>query len=203
MASYNRFDDETHNLDEAEVERLRERREVKRRDVMFIAKMLIYHVAACIIYIIIFSPASDAEMVHDTSGEAYILSFFSLLAIVLFSFIVSLELSSKGELRRDFTDRMKTESFDLKVYLSYTKRHLGRYGVIYLIFQIPFVIFHLLFGFEYVRPTVIDNLYTMDAGLMELTRFAPLGAVLNVLLFVGLLALFNYITLKRWKSEML
>lgn len=203
MANYKRYDDEPHNVDEAEVARLREKREIKRQDVLFIAKLLIYHIVACIIYIIIFSPASDAEVAHDTRGEAYILAFFSLLAITLFSFIISLELSSKGELRREFTDRMKTESFNAKVYLSYTQRHLVRYGVIYFIFQIPYVVFHLLFGFEYVRPIVVDNLYTMDAGLMELTRFAPLGAVLNVMLFVGLLALFNYLTLKRWKSEIL
>ena len=203
MANYNKYDDVAHNVDEAEVARLRAKREVKRQDVMFIAKMLIYHIAACIIYIIIFSPASDAEVVHDTRGEAYILTFFALIALVLFSFIISLELSSKGELRREFTDRMKTERFGLAIFLSYTKRSLVRYSVIYLIFQLPFVIFHLFFGFEYVRPTVIDNLYTMDAGLMELTRFAPLGAVLNVLLFAGLLALFNYLTLKRWKREIL
>lgn len=203
MSNYPRYDEETRNVDEAEAERIRLRRQVKRRDVLFMAKLLAYHLAACVVYIIMFSPASDAEIAHDTSGEIGILVFFSTVALALFSIIISLELSSSGELRREFTDRMKTEKFTLSLFLSYTKQSLIRYCVIYLIFQIPFVIFHLFFGFGYTHPTVIDNLYTLDAGLMELVRFAPLGALLNVLLFALLLTLFRYLTFMRWKKDIL
>ena len=203
MSNYNKYSDEVNNFDPAEVERLRQKREKKRRELIFIAKMFLYHLAACVIYIIIFSPSTDAEVAHDTNGESYILAFFSVLAITLFSFIISLEISSSGETQREFTNRMKTESLSPALFFSYVKERLIGYSVIYLIFQLPFAVFHLFFGFEYVRPTVIDNLYTMDAGLMELIGIGFVGAILNVLLFAALLTLFNYLTFRRWKSEIL
>lgn len=203
MSNYNKYSDEVNNFDPAEVERLRQKREKKRHELLFIAKMFLYHLAACVIYIIIFSPSTDAEVAHDTNGESYILAFFSVLAITLFSFIISLEISSNGETQREFTNRMKTESLSPALFFSYVKERLIGYSVIYLIFQLPFAAFHLFFGFEYVRPTVIDNLYTMDAGLMELIGIGFVGAILNVLLFAALLTLFNYLTFRRWKSEIL
>ena len=203
MSNYNKYTDEVNNVDPLEVERLRKKNETKRRDILFAAKMLIFHIAACVIYIIIFSPSTDAEIAHDTKGEAAILAFFSVIAIAIFSFIISLETSAKDDLRREYSDRMKNEGLTRDMFFSHVKNFLIRYGVIYLIFQLPFVIFHHFFGFGYLYPTVIDNLYTMDAGLMELTGIGVLGALLNVILFCGLLTFFNYLTFKRWKSEIL
>ena len=203
MKNIDRYDEEVKNIDLEEVARQKARVAKKKKLILFTAKLFIYHLAACVLYIVMFSPATGAEVAHDTNGEAGILSFFCILAIALFSLFISFELSSKGELRRDFTELMKTESFTPALFWSLSSENVVRYGIVYFIFQLPFAIFHHFFGFEYVYPSVIDNLYTLDAGLMELTGIGILGAVLNTLLFTALHALFRFMTYRRWKSEIL
>lgn len=203
MKGIDKYDEEVKNVDEEEVARIKAKTAAKKSLLLFAAKLFVYHIAACILYIIMFSPSTDAEIAHDTGGEAALLAFFCTVAIALFSLFISFELSSKGELRRDFTELMKTEKFSLRLFWSLSGKPIVRYGIIYLIFQLPFAVFHHFFGFEYVYPTVIDNLFTLDAGLMELTGIGILGAVLNALLFSALHALFRYMTYRRWKKEIL
>ena len=203
MRDIDKYDEEVKNVDEEEVARIKAKTATKKSLLLFAAKLFVYHIAACIVYIIMFSPSTGAEVAHDTGGEAGLLAFFSVIAIALFSLFISFELSSKGELRRDFTELMKTEKFSLNLFRSLSGKPIVRYGIIYLIFQLPFAVFHHFFGFEYVYPTVIDNLFTLDAGLMELTGIGILGAVLNALLFSALHALFRYMTYRRWKKEIL
>ena len=125
------------------------------------------------------------------------------IMFTFFSLFISFELSSKGELRREFTDIMKTEKMSARLLWSLSGKPIVRYGIVYFLFQLPFVIFHHFFGFEYVAPTVIDNFYTLDAGFMELTGIGILGAVLSTLMFTVLHALFRFMTYRRWKSEIL
>ena len=155
MRNIDRYDEEVKNIDIAEVERLKRKRDDQRAALLFAAKLFVFHIAAFVIYVIIFSPASDAEVAHDTSGEAGIIAFFSALAITFFSFFISLELSSKGELRRDFTDRMKKEKMSLKLFWELSGRPILTYAVIYFIFQLPFVVFYHFFGFSYVYHLIL------------------------------------------------
>ena len=203
MKNIDKYDEEVKNVDAEEVARNKVKFAEKKALLLFSAKLFIYHLAACVLYIIMFSPATGAEVAHDTNGEAGILTFFCVIAITLFSLFISFELSSKGELRRDFTDLLKIEPMTLKLIWSLSRKPIVRYGIIYFIIQLPFAVFHHFFGFEYVYPTVIDNLFTLDAGLMELTGIGILGAVLNALLFTVLHALFRYMTYRRWKKEIL
>lgn len=203
MKNIDKYDEEVKNVDAQEVARIKQKTAEKKSLILFAAKMFIFHIAACILYIIMFSPSTGAEVAHDTGGEAGLLAFFSVLAITFFSLFISFELSSKGELRRDFTDLMKSEKMSAKLFWSLSGKPIVRYGIIYFVFQLPFAIFHHFFGFEYVYPTVIDNLYTLDAGLMELTGIGILGAILNALLFTALHALFRFMTYIRWKKEIL
>ena len=203
MKNIDKYDEEVKNIDTEEVARFKAKIAERKALLLFSAKLFIYHLAACVLYIIMFSPATGAEVAHDTNGEAGILSFFCVIAISLFSLFISFELSSKGELRRDFTDLLKIESMTPKLLWSLSRKPIIRYGIIYLVIQLPFVVFHHFFGFEYVYPTVIDNFYTIDAGLMELTGIGIVGAILNTLLFTVLHALFRFMTYRRWKSEIL
>ena len=203
MRDIDKYDEEVKNIDLEEVERIKQKTAAKKSLILFATKLFIYHLAACVVYIVMFSPSTGAEVAHDTGGEAGLLTFFCLLAITLFALFISFELSSKGELRRDFTDLMKSENFTSKIFWSLSGKPIVRYGIIYFVFQIPFAIFHHSFGFEYVYPTVIDNLYTMDAGLMELTGIGIVGAVLNTLIFTVLHTLFRFMTYRRWKREIL
>ena len=203
MKNIDKYDEEVKNIDTEEVARFKAKIAERKALLLFSAKLFIYHLAACVLYIIMFSPATGAEVAHDTNGEAGILSFFCVIAISLFSLFISFELSSKGELRRDFTDLLKIESMTPKLLWSLSRKPIIRYGIIYLVIQLPFVVFHHFFGFEYVYPTVIDNFYTIDAGLMELTGIGIVGAILNTLLFTVLHALFRFMTYRRWKREIL
>ena len=203
MKNIDKYDEEVKNIDTEEVARFKAKIAERKALLLFSAKLFIYHLAACVLYIIMFSPATGAEVAHDTNGEAGILSFFCVIAISLFSLFISFELSSKGELRRDFTDLLKIEPMTLKLLWSLSRKPIIRYGIIYFVIQLPFAVFHHFFGFEYVYPTVIDNFYTIDAGLMELTGIGIVGAILNTLLFTVLHALFRFMTYRRWKSEIL
>ena len=203
MKNIDKYDEEVKNIDTEELSRIKAKTAEKKSLLLFSAKLFIYHLAACVLYIIMFSPATGAEVAHDTNGEAGILTFFCVIAITFFSLFISFELSSNGELRRDFTDLLKIESMTPKLLWSLSRKPIIRYGIIYFVIQLPFVVFHHFFGFEYVYPTVIDNFYTIDSGLMELTGIGIVGAILNTLLFTALHTLFRFITYRRWKREIL
>ena len=203
MKNIDKYDEEVRNVDEAEVQRLKQKRAEKKALIRFTAKMILYHLALCVFYIILFSPASNAEVAHDTGAEVNLLAFFCVFAISLFAFFISLELSSDGDLQREFTGLMKSHNMSFVLFYKLSGKPIIRYGIVYFIFQLPFVVFHHFFGFEYVYPTVIDNLYTIDAGLMELTGIGIVGAILNTLLFTLLHAFFRFTTYRRWKNDIL
>lgn len=203
MKNIDKYDEEVKNVDPKEVARIGAKNTRKRKAILFAAKLFIFHLVALLLYIFTFSTAADAEVAHGTGLEGRVLFTFSLIAIAFFALFISFELSSKGELRREFTDLMKKEQFSVKLALELSRDELCYYSAVYFAFQIPFAIFHHIFGFEYRYPTVIDNFFTMDAGLMELTGIGFLGALLNTLLFTFLMMLFRYLTYLRWKNEIL
>ena len=130
MKNIDKYDEEVKNIDTEELSRIKAKTAEKKSLLLFSAKLFIYHLAACVLYIIMFSPATGAEVAHDTNGEAGILTFFCVIAITIFSLFISFELSSKGELRRDFTDLLKIESMTPKLLWSLSRKPIIRYGII-------------------------------------------------------------------------
>ena len=203
MRDIDKYDEEVKNIDLEEVARQKQKRADIKARMLFFGMMLVYHIVACIVYTVTLSPTAEAQMIYGRESEARLLAFFSVVAIAMFAFITSLELIMNGEARDNFTDRMKGEKLSPKLFWSLSKKSILSCGIMYFIFQFPYAVFHHFFGFEYVSPIIIDNLYTLDAGLMELTRLGIVGAVLNTLLFSAFHALIRYFTYVRWKKDIL
>ena len=124
MNNIDRYDEEVKNVDPDEVERIKRKKSRIRQRILFAAKLAIYHIAAWVLYVIIFSPATDAEVAHDTGAESSVLVFFCLLATVFFSgvftsFRTALRRLSNGDLSGHAPDKsrplkgMPTASFIL------------------------------------------------------------------------------------------
>ena len=203
MKNLDRFDDEAKvgNIDTAELEKQKVRTAQIKRRIMFFVKLFLYHFASMIIYGIALSSTVSADVYEERGAAKTILAVFSLLAIVLFAFIISLELNSDGDQKRSFLSMIGEQKFSpaLAIKLSYPSAIF--YTVIYFAFQLPMCIFHHFFGFDALLVTMFEQYYIMDIGFMELFSFGILGTIVNCILFIAALLLFNFMTYSRWNGE--
>ena len=203
MNNIDRYDDQAmqQNVDLAELARKKEKSEKRKRKLLFSAKLFGYHIIAYILYVFIFSTTSDAEVAHETGLEQNILAFFCTLSILLFSFVISFELSWDGDACRSYKNILKSEPYRIKLPFRLSLDFILPYSIIYFVMQIPGILFHHFFGYSYTNPIIIDAFYTMDIGFMELTGISLLGAVINTILFAVFLIGIRFFIYYGWKRE--
>ena len=203
MKNIDRYDDEAMrvNVDQAEVERQKEKRARIKRRMLFTVKLFGYHIVAFVLYVFLFSTASDAEVAHETGLEKNVLALVGALAIFFFALFISLELSWNGDARREFKNILKTTPYSVKLPLTLSLDAILPFSIIYFVFQIPAALFHHFFGYSYTDPIIIDSFYTMDMGFMELTGVGFLGAVINTILFAVFLIGIRFFIYRGWKLE--
>ena len=203
MKNLDRFDDEVRggNIDTAALEKQKSRTAQIKRSILFFVKLFLYHFATMIIYGIVLSSTVSADVYEERGAAVYILTVFSLLAIVLFSFIISLELNADGDRKRKFLDLVSEQKLSLNLALKLSRTDAAVYTAIYFAFQLPMCIFHHFFGFDALLVTMFEQYFIMDIGFMELTTLGILGTLINCILFAAALLLFNIMTYYRWNNE--
>ena len=203
MKNLDRFDDEVRggNIDAAELEKQKSRTARIKRSIMFFVKLFLYHFATMIVYGIVLSSTVSSDVYEERGAAKTILAVFSLLAILLFAFIISLELSSDGERKRSFLALIGGQELSPALAIKLSRTDATVYTAIYFAFQLPMCIFHHFFGFDALLVTIFEQYFIMDIGFMELSTLGIVGTVINCLLFVVPLLSFNMLTYYRWKNE--
>lgn len=204
MKNLDRFDDEVRKegtpTDEAVAKQKSRTAQIK-RGILFFVKIFLYHFATMIAYGVALSSIVSRDVYEEMGAAKYILVGFSCFAVLLFSFIISLELNADSERKRKFLSLISEQEMSLSLAIKLSRSDAIVYTAIYLVFQLPMCIFHHSFGFDALLATAFEKYYIMDIGTMEFFSFGILGTVINCILFAVPLVLFNVLTYYRWKNE--
>ena len=200
MSNLNRYDYETldANVDKEALAAEKAKRIETKRRMLFVFKTVIAHIVALAAYLVVFSNTGDFESYYDESEERIVLTIFSAIAVAVFGALNSIELFRSSDKKEAF---IKDRPFERKKNISLALGEVRTYTILYAIFQLPAAIYHLFAGFDYIETSIFEHFFVLDMGLMELCRFAPLGIVLNCIIFAAFLFLFRLNVCRRWQKD--
>ena len=203
MRDIDRFDEHANWNEPSEQDILRARQKKLRfkQSLRFLIKNFLYHAVTLILFSLFVKRMIEAELYNKTGLERGVLIVFSMLATAIHILISGLEISGDGERRRTFNKLLDVRPFTADLPLKLEGAELIVIGICHLAFQLPFVLFHHLLGFYYPIPTLMEKLYCMDAGWMEMVHFGILGALMHTLVFMLGTTALRYLVYLRWNKE--
>jgi hypothetical protein len=164
--------------------------------------LIIAHVVSMIISLIFISNFVP-EMAEETPEKAKtVILIFDIVMFALLSAIYSYTETSYIAYRKSVKEMLRDNSFSVIRHFKkdYLKAHLIEIGI-FMVSQIPFVIFFAIWGFELQYPTAFEKFYIMDVGSFALTNSAILGWLLNTLLFGVVYTLFRILAIYLTKRS--
>ena len=200
MGSIDKYDYEAvgANVDKAVLAAERKKRETIRKRIAFFVKALICHVAAVVLYLVVFANTGDFKSYYDIAEERVVLIVFSIIAVAVFGAIVSIELYKNTAAREAY---IKDRPFEKAKMMSLARDGVIGYSIIYLALQLPEAVYHLCAGYHYVETSIFEYFYVLDIGLMELTRVGIIGAILNTVLFAASLFISRLLIVRAWQKD--
>ena len=142
--------------------------------------LIISHVLSALLYNIVFN-----RMVRELATDRYasransVVLIYGLAFLLVFCIWYALDKSRYTEYRTTLKKAMAEEGFTLFGYFKagFIKMNLLR-ALVYVIFQIPFMIFYALAGFSATHTTAFEKFYITEVGFYQLTGISPVGALL-------------------------
>lgn len=142
------------------------------------------HIVAMIFYALIMSNSITAMISDEEFGRAYRSVFgFGVIFNALFSLVYTKADVSFVDYRRDLREDIKAGKGFFEAWKeTHLYDDLIKVGV-YLVIQLPLVIFYAILGYSLVYSLWIEEFYIMNAGAYLLTGSALLGVLLDTLIF--------------------
>ena len=159
MGSIDKYDYEAvgANVDKAVLAAERKKRETIRKRIAFFVKALICHVAAVVLYLVVFANTGDFKSYYDIAEERVVLIVFSIIAVAVFGAIISIELYKNTAAREAY---IKDRPFEKAKMMSLARDGVIGYSIIYLALQLPEAVYHLFAGYHLnMMPTNIDQYF--------------------------------------------
>lgn len=184
-------------------------RDLFRKMVKWLGLLLLLHLMSMILFGVIFS-SSVARMIDDKLQARANLTvlIYNIAVFVIFSIVYSKIESSFSEYKKGIKETVRANEFSTLNYFKATflKENLIRLGI-YFVFQLPFLIFCLIFGVTLQYPTTFEQFYIAETGFYLITGSALLGILLNTsvfgIIFTLIRALFVFITKKDVEKDIM
>lgn len=186
------------NVDKAVLAAEKRKREITRQRIGFFIKAVICHVAAVLLYLVVFANTGDFKSYYDVKEERVVLIIFSAIAVAIFGAITSIELYKNVGMRESY---IKDKPFERKKHVNVAKESIIPYSIIYFALQLPAAVYHLFAGYDYIETSIFEYFYVLDMGLMELTGIGPIGAILNTVIFAFGLFICRFLIVKGWQKD--
>ena len=144
---------------------------------------------------------SEAQAMGELSLGRTILIIYSIVCVIGFSAWRAVSMSRDGAARRAYLDMSADHLPNVKELLQIDlKKDLVELAV-YAGLQIPFLIFYSAFGYRYVGGIFFEGLYTMHAGIYEITRIGIIGILMDCALYFVTVKLFRLPVYRTWERE--
>ncbi len=149
-----------------------------------------YHILSGLFYNILVK-----RMVTDLARDRYIsrahvtVLIFGVVALTVFCIWHSLTEARYTEYRDSLKKALAEENFSLsRYYISNFGKMNPLRCVVYICFQIPFMIFYAFFGFSAEHTTFFEIFYVIEAGFYQNIGNCVLGAILSALCLLVILS---------------
>ena len=92
--------------------------------------------------------------------------------------------TSYVEYQKSFRELLRSDDYSFSKYFKeYILKEQKIMTVVFLLFQIPFVMFFAIWGMSLLYPILLEQIYVMDAGSYLLTHSALAGWLINTFIF--------------------
>ncbi len=190
-----------------EYHRLQKEKRAKGKYVMDnMGKSLIYllvgNAFAFVIYLFLLEKLVSEKVYagDDVSGLVCTYSFIMQIVVLFIAF--SIMYGKNPDEQRTILHASRTESFSRMAYYVMTWRRVAWITpVMYLIMQLPFMLYYARFGYFYEAETRFAHFYIPQLALCEWTQSAFFGVVCNVLISAVIYGIVILIAQHRWLRE--
>jgi len=180
-----------------------------RKAIQWLGILVLAHVVAMILFGLFLSSYVTNLVIEEIYSEAYVTVFgFCLVFDILFCIAYFKIETSFISYRKELKESIRSGNFTL--IGNFKEKKLKEYIIrisVFVLFQIPFLLFFSFFGLSFTATTGFERFYIMDAGAYALTRIPILGFTLNTLIFsaiyLGAQLLFSFLTERSLKKEMI
>ena len=186
------------NVDKTALAAEKKKKEEARRRIAFFVKSVACHIAAVLLYLVVFANTGDFKSYYDVQEERVVLIIFSIIAVAIFGALISIELYKSVPAKEEY---IKDRPFERAKRIKIARGTILPYSIIYFALQLPAAIYHLFAGYHYIDTSIFEYFYVLDMGLMELTRIGVIGAVLNTLIFAASLFVSRLLIVRAWQKD--
>ena len=178
------------------------KKEMIKKAISWYVLLLLVHIAARIFFIVM--EKFDIMIMAEESPTAAnrVLLFFNIVVLVIMSFSYIRIEHSYADYQKAFKNAIKAPDYSHIIF--YKDTFLAEriiQVVLYAVFQIPLVISVGIQGFVLTNTTVLERLFIMDGAWYSITQSALFGFLINVLTFIVILTLIDFIYIIREKHD--
>ena len=176
--------------------------------VKWLGIVILAHLASALLFGLFLSGSVGSLSVDEPAAAAGWVFGFNVVFDIVFAVLYCKIETSYVDYRKALKEAVKESNISSIAYFKQNilKEHLIKCGV-FLVFQLPFLIFYAAFGMSLTQPLVFETFYVMDAGSYLLTGSAILGVLLNTLVFALIYTcvrlLFVFITRKDVEQDII
>jgi len=184
------------------------KRNLLKHAIKFFCIVLLVHLVAMIVYGLTWSGSVVRMVMEEEVARAHSSVFwFGIIVCAVFSLIYTKADISYVDYRKDLKESLREGK---SLWRIFREKHLSKDLVkvgVFLIVQIPFLIFSLIVNISLVMPLFIEDFYIMHAGSYLITGVPLLGILLDTLLFGAIFfafrLLFLFFACRDVKKEMI
>lgn len=143
----------------------------------------------------------ETSLEADDGGAKIITILYALVFPIVLCLNFGLFVGRESETRRLTVKQMSHSEFDAQAFwLDEIRLDAWRVAV-YLLAQLPMLIFCSLFTYAYDYQIIIETFYAGTAGFYVMTPVALIGWLLSGIYLFALLLVTRYFTLRAWQKE--
>ena len=163
--------------------------------------LCLLHVLALILYSFLFAPMVRQSVQYKDGMEKSITVLFSFLFLAVLSFWETLEYKGDSTEKHRQNLAMKEAGYR---FLPYFGRECARFAwrlPMYLLFQVPMLMFYSMWGYYYLNQHAIEKFYAAEAGFYVLAGNGVLGWLLSGAVWMLFGAIGRYAVIRKREEE--
>lgn len=195
-----RYESEQEKKYQEEQQRLRKTQGIVRMVVRNLVGMVFGNLFALAIYAGLLSKLVSERLQNEMSVAGLVLTY-SVLTQIAIILLLTLTYRKDGEENRRLLTASREEGFSLREYYRETmKRFAWILPAVYAVFQLPFLVYFLIFGYQYEAGTLFGHFYLPQLAFCQLLG-GGIGRILNTLVMAAVYAVVISVVQRRWYSE--
>lgn len=163
--------------------------------------LCLLHVLALLLYSVLFAPMVRQSVEYKDGMEKSITVFFSFLFLAVLSFWETLEY--RGDSTEKHRQNLAMKEADYR-FLRYLGRECARFAYrlpMYLLFQLPMLMFYSMWGYYYLNQHPIEKFYAAEAGFYVLAGNGVVGWLLSGAVWMLFGAIGRYAVIRKREEE--